>query len=80
MFYGHIDSVSSIVHLHVSASFVVGILTPMDEFTYWAEMSSTARNANEKDRAAAINELFNPIAKVLNDITHTYVSPCKATI
>ena len=41
-----------------------GILTPMDEFTYWAEMSSTARSADEKERAAAINELFNPIAKV----------------
>ena len=40
-----------------------GILTPMDEFQYWAECASSGRG-NDRERAATFNDLFNPIAKV----------------
>ena len=41
-----------------------GILTPSDEFQYWAETAMTARNASDKERAQHIQEIFQPIAKV----------------
>lgn len=40
-----------------------GILTPNDEFQYWAETAMSAPSRNQKERAAHMQELFQPISK-----------------
>ncbi|XP_072546992.1 cytoplasmic dynein 2 heavy chain 1 isoform X2 [Salminus brasiliensis] len=42
---------------------VVGIVTPSDEFQYWAELGHTAERSSERERAAHFSELFQPIVK-----------------
>lgn len=41
-----------------------GILAPIDEFQYWADVSESAEKNNVKERAAHFTELFKPIQKV----------------
>ncbi|CAH1776602.1 unnamed protein product [Owenia fusiformis] len=45
-----------------------GILTPSEEFQYWAEMAMSGRNRDDKERAQYIQELFQPIAKEFNSL------------
>uniref|UniRef100_A0AAR2JAS5 Dynein heavy chain tail domain-containing protein n=1 Tax=Pygocentrus nattereri TaxID=42514 RepID=A0AAR2JAS5_PYGNA len=40
---------------------VLGIVTPCDEFQYWAEVGRTAERSSERERAAHFSELFKPI-------------------
>jgi len=40
-----------------------GILTPMDEFQYWLELSESARKDDVKGRAEHFQELFQPISR-----------------
>uniref|UniRef100_W5MJK1 Cytoplasmic dynein 2 heavy chain 1 n=1 Tax=Lepisosteus oculatus TaxID=7918 RepID=W5MJK1_LEPOC len=42
---------------------VLGIMTPCDEFNYWAELSRSAVKSNMRDRAAHFNDLFQPLEK-----------------
>ncbi|XP_028975291.2 cytoplasmic dynein 2 heavy chain 1 isoform X3 [Esox lucius] len=42
---------------------VLGILTPMDEFQYWTDLSETGENSTVRERAAHFSELFKPIKK-----------------
>ncbi|XP_076446844.1 LOW QUALITY PROTEIN: cytoplasmic dynein 2 heavy chain 1-like [Babylonia areolata] len=42
---------------------VGGILTPMDEFQYWVDMSRSAPRAEQKEAAESYVELFKPISK-----------------
>uniref|UniRef100_A0AAR2JK60 Cytoplasmic dynein 2 heavy chain 1 n=1 Tax=Pygocentrus nattereri TaxID=42514 RepID=A0AAR2JK60_PYGNA len=42
---------------------VLGIVTPCDEFQYWAEVGRTAERSSERERAAHFSELFKPIVK-----------------
>lgn len=41
-----------------------GILTPIDEFQYWADISESAEKKSVKERAAYFTELFKPLQKV----------------
>lgn len=41
-----------------------GILAPIDEFQYWADVSESAEKNHVKERAAHFTELFKPIHKV----------------
>ncbi|KAM3616881.1 uncharacterized protein V6R79_025341 [Siganus canaliculatus] len=40
---------------------VLGILTPCDEFHYWADLSQFAKKNNAQERATHFSELFKPI-------------------
>uniref|UniRef100_A0A3Q1J7D9 Cytoplasmic dynein 2 heavy chain 1 n=1 Tax=Anabas testudineus TaxID=64144 RepID=A0A3Q1J7D9_ANATE len=40
-----------------------GILTPSDEFLYWADLSESAEKNNLRERAAYFNEQFKPLQK-----------------
>uniref|UniRef100_A0A8B9KZF7 Cytoplasmic dynein 2 heavy chain 1 n=1 Tax=Astyanax mexicanus TaxID=7994 RepID=A0A8B9KZF7_ASTMX len=40
---------------------VVGIVTPSDEFQYWAELGQTVEKSSKRERAAHFSELFKPI-------------------
>ncbi|KAM9852784.1 cytoplasmic dynein 2 heavy chain 1 isoform 4-T4 [Aulostomus maculatus] len=42
---------------------VLGILTPSDEFQYWADVSESAEKAGVRERATHFNEQFKPIQK-----------------
>uniref|UniRef100_A0A8B9KYF0 Cytoplasmic dynein 2 heavy chain 1 n=1 Tax=Astyanax mexicanus TaxID=7994 RepID=A0A8B9KYF0_ASTMX len=42
---------------------VVGIVTPSDEFQYWAELGQTVEKSSKRERAAHFSELFKPIVK-----------------
>ncbi|KAJ7995299.1 hypothetical protein DPEC_G00243100 [Dallia pectoralis] len=42
---------------------VLGILTPMDEFQYWDDLSKTGEKGIVRERAARFSELFRPIEK-----------------
>ena len=41
-----------------------GILTPMDEFQYWQDVSRSAARAELKEAAESYVDLFKPISKV----------------
>lgn len=41
-----------------------GILTPSDEFQYWADLSESAEKNSVRERATHFTELFKPIQKV----------------
>ncbi|KAF3692878.1 Cytoplasmic dynein 2 heavy chain 1 [Channa argus] len=43
---------------------VLGILTPNDEFQYWADLSDSAEKNIVRERASYFNEHFKPIQKV----------------
>ncbi|XP_041920571.1 cytoplasmic dynein 2 heavy chain 1 [Alosa sapidissima] len=47
---------------------VLGILTPGDEFQYWADVGQSAERASARDRAANFVELFKPIEKDYNNL------------
>uniref|UniRef100_W5K866 Cytoplasmic dynein 2 heavy chain 1 n=1 Tax=Astyanax mexicanus TaxID=7994 RepID=W5K866_ASTMX len=38
-----------------------GIVTPSDEFQYWAELGQTVEKSSKRERAAHFSELFKPI-------------------
>uniref|UniRef100_A0A673Y6D4 Dynein cytoplasmic 2 heavy chain 1 n=1 Tax=Salmo trutta TaxID=8032 RepID=A0A673Y6D4_SALTR len=40
-----------------------GILTPVDEFQYWADLSESGDRSTVRERAAHFSELFKPIEK-----------------
>uniref|UniRef100_A0A8B9L0C8 Cytoplasmic dynein 2 heavy chain 1 n=1 Tax=Astyanax mexicanus TaxID=7994 RepID=A0A8B9L0C8_ASTMX len=40
-----------------------GIVTPSDEFQYWAELGQTVEKSSKRERAAHFSELFKPIVK-----------------
>ncbi|XP_026994578.2 cytoplasmic dynein 2 heavy chain 1 isoform X2 [Tachysurus fulvidraco] len=42
---------------------VLGMLTPCDEFLYWAEVSRSAERSSARERAKYFSELFKPIEK-----------------
>ncbi|KAK5608849.1 Cytoplasmic dynein 2 heavy chain 1 [Crenichthys baileyi] len=42
---------------------VLGILTPNDEFQFWADLSESAEKSSVRDRAAYFTEQFKPIQK-----------------
>ncbi|XP_037123246.1 cytoplasmic dynein 2 heavy chain 1 isoform X1 [Syngnathus acus] len=42
---------------------VLGILTPNDEFLYWADVSESAKKTNVKERASYFTEQFNLVEK-----------------
>ncbi|XP_058887125.1 cytoplasmic dynein 2 heavy chain 1-like [Acipenser ruthenus] len=42
---------------------ILGILTPCDEFQFWAELAQVAGKSSNKERAAHFNSLFEPIVK-----------------
>ncbi|XP_065136472.1 cytoplasmic dynein 2 heavy chain 1 [Paramisgurnus dabryanus] len=42
---------------------VLGIITPLDEFQYWTDVSRSGRHSKERDRAAHFSELFRTIEK-----------------
>ncbi|XP_073719558.1 cytoplasmic dynein 2 heavy chain 1 [Misgurnus anguillicaudatus] len=42
---------------------VLGIITPLDEFQYWTDVSRSGRHSKERDRAAHFSELFKTIEK-----------------
>ncbi|XP_071781183.2 cytoplasmic dynein 2 heavy chain 1 [Centroberyx gerrardi] len=42
---------------------VLGILTPSDEFQYWADLSESGEKSSVRERAAHFTELFKPIEK-----------------
>uniref|UniRef100_A0A667ZZ86 Dynein cytoplasmic 2 heavy chain 1 n=1 Tax=Myripristis murdjan TaxID=586833 RepID=A0A667ZZ86_9TELE len=42
---------------------VLGILTPSDEFQYWADLSDSGEKSSTRERAAHFTELFKPIEK-----------------
>ncbi|KAK2847119.1 hypothetical protein Q5P01_010118 [Channa striata] len=42
---------------------VLGILTPSDEFQYWADLSDSAEKNSVRERASYFNEHFKPIQK-----------------
>uniref|UniRef100_A0A672FSM8 Cytoplasmic dynein 2 heavy chain 1 n=1 Tax=Salarias fasciatus TaxID=181472 RepID=A0A672FSM8_SALFA len=42
---------------------VLGILTPSDEFQYWADLSESAEKNGVRERASHFAELFKPIQK-----------------
>ncbi|GAA6078243.1 cytoplasmic dynein 2 heavy chain 1 isoform X1 [Tachysurus ichikawai] len=42
---------------------VLGMLTPCDEFQYWAEVSRSAERSSARERAKYFSELFKPIEK-----------------
>jgi hypothetical protein len=44
-------------------TFFSGILTPTDEFQYWAEVAMSGNKLDIKERAQHFQELFQPIAK-----------------
>lgn len=41
-----------------------GILTPIDEFQYWADVSEAAEKNSVRERATHFSEQFKPIQKV----------------
>ena len=41
-----------------------GILTPLDEFQYWADVSESAEKKSVRERAAYLTEQFKSIQKV----------------
>ena len=41
----------------------LGILTPVDEFQYWYDVSRSGVSVEKKERADHIYELFKPISK-----------------
>uniref|UniRef100_A0A3Q3WZD5 Cytoplasmic dynein 2 heavy chain 1 n=1 Tax=Mola mola TaxID=94237 RepID=A0A3Q3WZD5_MOLML len=43
---------------------VLGILTPLDEFQYWADVSESAEKKSVRERAAHLTEQFKSIQKV----------------
>ncbi|TRY83670.1 hypothetical protein DNTS_027964 [Danionella cerebrum] len=42
---------------------VSGILTPLDEFSFWADVSQSALKSNDRDRAAHFCQLFSSVQK-----------------
>ncbi|KAI4889837.1 hypothetical protein NFI96_027314, partial [Prochilodus magdalenae] len=48
---------------NLSEADVLGIVSPCDEFQYWAEVGHMAERSSERDRAAHFSELFKPIVK-----------------
>lgn len=52
------------VWIDVDFLFCTGILTPSDEFQYWAELSESAEKNSLRERAAYFTEQFKPIQKV----------------
>ncbi|XP_052360063.1 cytoplasmic dynein 2 heavy chain 1 isoform X2 [Oncorhynchus keta] len=42
---------------------ILGILTPVDEFQYWADLSESGDRSTVRERAAHFSELFKPIEK-----------------
>uniref|UniRef100_A0A7N6AJF6 Cytoplasmic dynein 2 heavy chain 1 n=1 Tax=Anabas testudineus TaxID=64144 RepID=A0A7N6AJF6_ANATE len=48
---------------HVDFLLHTGILTPSDEFLYWADLSESAEKNNLRERAAYFNEQFKPLQK-----------------
>ncbi|XP_062407923.1 dynein cytoplasmic 2 heavy chain 1 [Sardina pilchardus] len=48
--------------------YATGILTPGDEFQYWADVAQSAERASARDRAAHFVELFKPIEKDYNNL------------
>lgn len=49
--------------LLVCSSVCAGILTPVDEFQYWADLSESGDRSTVRERAAHFSELFKPIEK-----------------
>ncbi|KAJ8280434.1 hypothetical protein GJAV_G00054510 [Gymnothorax javanicus] len=47
---------------------VIGILTPSDEFQYWADLSKVGEKTSARERAAHFSELFLPIEKDYNNL------------
>ncbi|KAI1893942.1 hypothetical protein AGOR_G00128840 [Albula goreensis] len=47
---------------------VLGILTPSDEFQYWADLSKVGEKNSIRERAAHFSELFRPIEKDYNNL------------
>uniref|UniRef100_H3AMW9 Uncharacterized protein n=1 Tax=Latimeria chalumnae TaxID=7897 RepID=H3AMW9_LATCH len=45
-----------------------GILTPCDEFQFWAELAETTSKSSSKERAAYFSDLFQTIAKQYNSL------------
>lgn len=43
--------------------FIVGILTPADEFQFWSEVAMTGQRTDVRERARHFQELFQPISK-----------------
>ena len=58
-----IAMILSLIYILFRCPNIKGILTPTDEFTFWAEMASAGRKSEDRDRAAALTEVFNPLAK-----------------
>ncbi|KAK6296186.1 hypothetical protein J4Q44_G00338990 [Coregonus suidteri] len=42
---------------------ILGILTPVDEFQYWADLSESGDRSTVRERASHFSELFKPIEK-----------------
>ncbi|XP_062329494.1 dynein cytoplasmic 2 heavy chain 1 [Osmerus eperlanus] len=42
---------------------VLGILTPVDEFQYWADLCESGERSSVRERAAHFSDLFKPIQK-----------------
>ncbi|XP_029699181.1 cytoplasmic dynein 2 heavy chain 1 isoform X3 [Takifugu rubripes] len=53
---------------------VLGILAPIDEFQYWADVSESAEKNNVKERAAHFTELFKPIQKEFAELNSMSMS------
>uniref|UniRef100_A0A3Q1I1J7 Cytoplasmic dynein 2 heavy chain 1 n=1 Tax=Anabas testudineus TaxID=64144 RepID=A0A3Q1I1J7_ANATE len=53
----------SVVRQYVDFLLHTGILTPSDEFLYWADLSESAEKNNLRERAAYFNEQFKPLQK-----------------
>lgn len=49
---------------HIVFTLYAGILTPSDEFQYWADLSNSAEKNSVRERATHITEQFKPIQKV----------------
>ncbi len=49
------------VHLYMMCA---GIMTPLDEFSFWADVSRSGQQSRERDRAAHFSELFATVEKV----------------
>uniref|UniRef100_A0A8C1IPK5 Dynein cytoplasmic 2 heavy chain 1 n=1 Tax=Cyprinus carpio TaxID=7962 RepID=A0A8C1IPK5_CYPCA len=50
-------------HSHPKDSGERSIMTPLDEFSFWADVGRSGQNSRERDRAAHFSELFTTIEK-----------------
>nr|XP_023648221.1 cytoplasmic dynein 2 heavy chain 1 isoform X1 [Paramormyrops kingsleyae]XP_023648222.1 cytoplasmic dynein 2 heavy chain 1 isoform X1 [Paramormyrops kingsleyae] len=48
---------------HLREDYFLGVLTPADEYQYWADVSATGQKTAASDRAAHFSELLQPLAK-----------------